>query len=184
MIEITFTPTRADLTAAHRLAVLNRFFRLAAWKSWLAAAIVGVVVGGGASYINAYKYEAFLNASLRGVPMGIAIYLALFAVIITLLYLCAPLLARWSLRTSKTLAEHYTIRVDEQGMHTQGQSNSGERKWSGLIGWSENAKVVLMYPSSAMFQFVPKRAFANSADIDQLRNWLIAAGVPRIAPFR
>jgi len=73
-----------------------------------------------------------------------------------------PRRARKLFAQQKNLQRPLRFGWDEQGLAWVNESGSGKTAWSDYLKWRENDRVFLLYLSDAMFQMLPKRAFADS----------------------
>ena len=144
----TWFVTRADLVAAQRLHLhwLWRQPRAFVTPLLLAACagLVVVITDPGATWgyiVKPMLGAVLLVAALRAVSYGLL-----------------PLGARNFRRLQPNLALPWRVELDAQGLRALTPQQDVRTAWGDYIAWAEDTRVVLVYRSDAVFQFLPMRA--------------------------
>ncbi|MFA6286892.1 MAG: YcxB family protein [Opitutaceae bacterium] len=91
------------------------------------------------------------------------VYFALFY------FVFIPFGSRRIFRQQKNLQDPATFAFTDQGMRVDSVRGHMELPWSDFHKWKANDKVLLLYHSSAIFNMIPRRAFATAADFAAFR---------------
>ncbi len=179
----TYTLTEDDTIAAYRLYFLAHTFsrkglwQIAGFLCWVAA------FGIGTGAFIAYRNQASTLEAI-GIMTGVLLScFLLFLVWMAFAYHRHRSAGREYLRLGGLNGVEIHWRSDEHGHEAHTKHIQTRLAWGDYHGWSEDAQVLLLYIAPAQFQIKPKRAIA-AADIDAMRNRLIAAGVGQLAPLR
>ena len=171
MPSLSYKPERRDVVAASRL---HHLATVAGWR--VAAALFG------------YGAFAFGVVRLEGGPTDVALLLATAAVAVILLALAVaqlvrPRLVGWrQFREQRILRDPHTLDWSEEGYAVRGPNVSSDLPWGHYLFWREDARVILLYQSRLLYQFVPKRVLPPGA-AEFIRGRLRSAGVPRARRF-
>ena len=76
----------------------------------------------------------------------------------------------------KGISEPATISWDAEYIEGKGEHGYGKRRWKDNIRLKENDEVFLLYVTDQLWEAVPKRCFANQAQIDEFRKYASVAG--------
>jgi hypothetical protein len=96
--------------------------------------------------------------------MGVAYYLLMRFVLV-------PLICRKRLRQNPFFFNNLTIEVDEGGIRYRSDKTQSAWQWADLVGYRENERLLLLYPSKSFAHVLPKRVFAD-ADVLRLKQWV------------
>lgn len=165
-VAVTFTPTVDDLVAAyqrHHWALFRgRKTRVALAVSLSVVAIaLGVLIED-----DPVATAAILLASLIG---GLLLPS-------TMIRWRVPVVARRIYAQQRGLHDEIHVAADAAGIAARSARMEGQTPWSHYLRWREDRRVILLYQSDALFQFVPKRALSE-AQVATLRGFAAAAGV-------
>lgn len=69
----------------------------------------------------------------------------------------------------KSLHERFCYSWDDSGLHVVTTLGQARRPWSHFTDLDEDAHLILLYHSDAMFELIPKRWFAEAEFLDSLR---------------
>ena len=78
------------------------------------------------------------------------------------------------------------LEVTATQMNFQTPDSATQVAWSKFVLFRESRNLFILFWSPKVFQIVPKRAFANAADLEQFRAWASGIGqkdAPPIAPI-
>ena len=162
----------SDVVAAQALHV--RPSRLQ--QLWYVAllTLLGVLLGfvfarsaGGVSYL------VMLAAAGTAVGVGIVVIMALL-IAVRLLYL--PWMARRMYRQQKLLRDPADLEWDDRGITFRSAAAHSTIAWEDYVKWKENDRLLLVYLADRLFQIIPKRVFASSADEQDFRRHLPRIG--------
>jgi hypothetical protein len=76
----------------------------------------------------------------------------------------------------KGITEPATISWDSEWIEGRGERGHGKRKWKEYLRLKENDDVFLLYVTDQLWDAVPKRCFANQAQIEEFRRYASVAG--------
>ncbi len=108
---------------------------------------------------------------------------AVAVVLLTLRHVLQPRLAvRRRLKEERALQNGATLVWSDHGYAVRGETVSSDVPWNHFVRWRENSRVILLYHSHQVYQFVPKGVLPPGAG-DFIRDRLQAAGVPRVGLF-
>ncbi|WP_375462821.1 YcxB family protein [uncultured Methylobacterium sp.] len=96
-----------------------------------------------------------------------------------------PVVARRIYAQQRGLHDEIRVHADAFGIGVRSATVEGRTPWSHYLRWREDRRVILLYQSDALFQFIPKRVLSE-AEIATLRGLAAAAGLrpPCAAPGR
>jgi hypothetical protein len=138
-----FRPVPADLAAAQRAHLRWTYRRR---SGFIAIVVIAIVLGGG---IFAVDTEGgllqFLLPSLFFIGMAFLIRLGL--------YKAMPLLILRTFRQQKNLHHEWRVELSADGARASTPNQDS------FVAWSEDARVVLLYQSDRLFQFIQTPAF-------------------------
>jgi hypothetical protein len=111
---------------------------------------------------------------------GLALFLIAAAVFLLLLQLVIPSLvfARVYRRNSRMFGMR-TVTVSDTGIVSDHQLGHTESAWNTYEKFRETPRLFLLYQSADIIGIVPKRAFANPADLQQFRALIASKVRPR-----
>lgn len=122
---------------------------------------------------------------LRYIVINFFPVFAIFLLLVLPKYISNPI-AKWNMKkqfeSSPLLKESQTILFDEEGINGETYLSSGLTKWEAIIEAMETDKDFFFFLSNKMATFVPKRAFQNEFQMQQLRE-LAARRLGDIAKF-
>lgn len=168
----TWITTRADLVAAQRL-----FYR---WhwrrpRTLVGPLLIVLVVGAAAAAPG-------LDApTIAGLPLGFDAKAALGAAAFivggrALVYAGMPFLMRDFRRRQPDLAYPWRVELDRIGVRAVMPHRDVRIAWSDYVAYAQDAQVLLVYQSDAMFQLVPTHA-VDAAFLDAFRE--LRGNLPR-----
>ena len=169
-VQATFELTADDLVRAFRLHNRALLWR---WQTAATLALTLVIVGG----IVDLASDGDLAAVAVTVASG-----ALGAVVVSLAMLrfVVPARARRLHARSATVRAPLQLDADAEAMHVRASDGEARALWRDVPRWREDAHVLLLYQSPAIFHVVPKRVLAPGAS-DAMRAWH-AAGRAALRP--
>ena len=117
------------------------------------------------AYANPVTSTALLAVPLIGIPV---------LVIVARLcrYALVPLLARRTYRQTRSYQEEWSVKLTRSGTRAQATGTDHFVAWNHYVAWSETDRVVLLYHSDMMFQFLPRQAI--NEDMMQVPRTLVA----------
>ena len=71
-------------------------------------------------------------------------------------YALVPVLARRAFRQTRSYREEWTMELTASGSRARAAGLEHSVPWSHYVAWAETDRVILLYHSDALFQFVPK----------------------------
>ncbi|MGB7845924.1 MAG: YcxB family protein [Candidatus Acidiferrum sp.] len=77
-----------------------------------------------------------------------------------------------SIKTNQAYRDPIEYSFQPSGLEATGPSSFFHHDWCNFISVNEDSRMFIFYPSDAQFLVVPKRSFADSLQIDALRNLL------------
>ena len=143
-----FRITVADITAAWRANLRWRYMRLNAMTIPAALGLIAAVV---ASTVYPRAGAALLAAPLIGIP-------ALVVLGRLCRYALLPLLARRIYWQTRSYQEEWSVELTRSGNRARAAGIEHFVPWTNYVAWSETDRVILLYHSDMLFQFVPKPA--------------------------
>ena len=155
-----------DLVAAYQLhhRAKLRNWRTAVWGGLALLALVGLVIALGEGW------PAVAAVLVGGVVGG-------FSVPAMMLRWRVPAVARRVFRQQQQLNEKTDLAWNADGLRVRTPNLDGRTPWAHFRRWREDGRVVLLYHSDALFQFIPKRVL-NPEQLADLRAYAAAGGVP------
>ena len=72
-------------------------------------------------------------------------------------YAAMPLLGRRAMKTQPNLSHEWRVDLSEHGVRAVTPNQDSFVAWADYVAWGEDARVLLIYQSDRLFQFVPKR---------------------------
>ena len=137
------------------------------------AVVVPILLGLGAMVVEAYA-DPSASAALLAIP---AIGFPMLVIAARLRrYALIPLMARRTYRQTRSYHEEWSVELTRSGTRSRAAGTDHFVAWNHYVAWSETDKVVLLYHSDMMFQFVPRHAV--DADTMQVFHTL-AAGLKK-----
>ena len=148
-----FQPTAADVTAAQRKHMRWLARRGRTWAFLFGfVAIATVLVA--ATTPNGWN-PIVLTASAAG-GLGFMIAWSL------LTYAAMPLIGRRAMRTQPNLRHEWRVDLSERGIRAVTPNQDNFVAWADYVAWGEDARIVMVYQSDRLFQFIPKRGLEPS----------------------
>ncbi len=86
----------------------------------------------------------------------------------------------------KHKSEPVTVKIDEKGIWMASSTAESVLKWDYFSWFSQTQNLFLLFRGTSLSIILPKRAFANEADLEQFRAWASSIGqkdAPPIAPI-
>src|SRR4051794_29721246 len=143
-----------------------RLFYLLIWAGMMFFAILSYLR---ASDSSGWDGLPFLVISLAAVLCGVMIVASLFA-----FRFLERFRIKRQLNSSRVAEGSYSYIFDEQGFSIGGELSQSELKWAAVIKAVETEKDFYFYTSKKFAHFIPKRAFASTSDIDQVRKLTVS----------
>ena len=110
-----------------------------------------------------------LSSSSNTVPLAPITMAVPFLCCIVFFVVIPYFSARSSLKSSRILQGSVHYAFSEAGIDVTGQGVSGHNDWSNLYKVVETKRALLFYPSKGIFYVIPKRNFADVANLDSMR---------------
>lgn len=95
-------------------------------------------------------------------------------------FILLPYNTRRNFQQSKELLQPIEIEVAPEGLRYTTVISETNRPWSHFSNWKENKQLLVLYITDNSIIILPKRAFAHSAELDQIRAHLNS--IPRPTP--
>jgi YcxB-like protein len=188
---ITFRPTMEDVLAAQRThfvvlmtskRTLKRFFIVGLFLAALVIAIFFFALWEDASDFSVFSIQAAssMMSSMfwKGLAGAFVAWTALVIIVYTITWFLMPRRARHAFAQQKAFHAEYDLKWDAQTMELKTAKGSYNCPWSDFVRWAESKTTFLIYQSDTMFNFAPKRAFADG-QAEDFRAKLIAANLPK-----
>lgn len=172
----TWFVTRADLVAAQRLHLRRLWRRPRAFVAPLVFALCVGVAAAAADPTAARGQVGWVQFDRMQVGRAMLYALLLVAGLRAVSYGLLPLGARNFRRLQPNLALPWRVELDARGLRAITPQQDVRTAWGDYVAWSEDARVVLVYRSDAVFQFLPVRAL-DAAFLTTFRDRV--AGLPR-----
>jgi len=160
MIEIQGTITADEHLSAQLLHRARHRVRRWLWRvMWILVAVALVL------------YVLIVTVERGYAPMILLILLAPMVLLLER-YVAFPRRVARIYRQQVSLRAQLTMRIDENGLQTASPIGNASQPWSHFLKWAEGPAIFVVYQSEVLFQMIPKRLLASTADVDQVRNWL------------
>ena len=167
---VTFTATTDDLAAAYQ-----RYYRARTWaRSSLITLAVCLAILAGVLVVAMEGDLVWIACTLvaaAAAGLGLLLAIARWRV---------PVLARRIYRQQRALHAEVALTWTDEGLAVRSPTGESRMPWSHVVRWREDARVVLLYHSDALFNFVPTRVLGPDGRAD-LRARAARAGVPGLA---
>lgn len=172
MIEkLTFTPREDDLRAAYGLHLQK-----AGWTRVGYLIIFGLVVG-----IVLAALDGFEDVPQTvGIIVGMTLWAGIVALLIKILMPIwwVPRLSKKIYRQQKDLRLETTTWWDDEKLYSANEQGHAHLTFADMVKWREDEKIILLYRSDHLFNFLPAHIFKDKAHKDGLIRRLEDAGVP------
>ena len=144
----SFDVTPADVTAAQLLAARWLVLRP---RTFVVPAVLALAAG---AFIAATTPD--MGVRQVGVEVGIVfgVLLAVRALALAVL----PLMGGYLYRQQPNLRHRWRVELSEAGLRAVTPNQDAFVAWADYVGWSESRRVLLVYQSDRLFQFIPARA--------------------------
>jgi len=155
-----------DLVAAYQL---HHRVKLRSWRT---------AVGGGLALLALAGLLIALGEGWPAVAAGlVGGVVGGFAVPVMMLRWRVPAVARRIFQQQKQLNEETNLAWNADGLRVRTPNLDGRTPWAHFRRWREDGRVVLLYHSDALFQFIPKGVLSPEQLAD-LRACAAAGDVP------
>lgn len=146
-VHVAFTATAEDTAAAYRRQYLALFW---SWRSLVSILVSLILVA------------AFVSMMFPGDLFGLTLILSLallggILVPVAMIRWRVPAAARRIHAQQRDLQRVVTLTADAAGLHAETETGSSRTPWSDYLRWREDERVILLYRSDAIFQFIPTR---------------------------
>lgn len=172
MIEkLIFTPSEEDLRAAYALHMKQM-----GWKRLgyflLFGLFVGIVMAALGGFDN-------MNQAL-GLIVGMTIWAGIVALVMSILIPIwwVPRHSKKTYKQQKDLRLETTTWWDDEKLYSGNKQGHAHLTFADMVKWRANDKIILLYRSDQLFNFLPTRVFNDPAHKDGLIRRLQDAGVP------
>ena len=163
-----FTLTAADTTAAYRR---HSWSQVLSVRSLVGGLIALVVITG----------LAFVAIPLQDIDWIIAIVgaacVGAIALPAAMIWLRIPVMARRIHSQQASLHDAITVTWSDAGLASKNRTSNSLTPWANYRRWREDRRVILLYHSDQLFQFIPKRTLSE-AQIVALRTLAAQSHVP------
>lgn len=146
--------TEADVLAAYRLHRRTA----PAWR-WLFRILVLAI-----ALELVLGVWLYLNGGAWRLPL-IVVVLAVAVILLDRLVIF-PRRIRRIYREQRALQLPWTVAVTDRGMESRSELGEGTTPWDMVIGWTQDADMILLYQSRVLFHMIPKRVFESPAQLD------------------
>ena len=85
--------------------------------------------------------------------VGCLVYFAVY------FFVVIPRLATKQFKQNRFLAHAAEFRIDETGLHVRSDLGASDIPWDHLHKWKENKRLILLYPTDAMYDHFSRRLF-------------------------
>ncbi|MEP3224447.1 MAG: YcxB family protein [Parasphingorhabdus sp.] len=169
--KLTFTPNEDDLRAAYGLHLTQM-----GWKRLGYLLAFGFFIG---FAMAAYDGFENINAAI-GLIAGMTIWAGIVALVMRILLPIwwVPRLAKKIYKQQKDLRLETTSWWGDEKLHSTNAQGEAHLNFADMVKWRADDKVILLYRSDHMFNFLPARIFVDSSHRDGLIRRLQDAGVP------
>lgn len=151
-MKITFQPQPEDLVAISRLGLRPRPWLIIVGGSLLVLLLAVTVF---------WTYQWFSTGSIDSGflwALGAAAYFAL------IFFVLIPWRARKTYRQQKTLHTPVSVEFTEEAFVAEADNGHSRIAWSDFHKWKASDKVIALYHSDMICNFIPCRAFTDDAD--------------------
>ena len=171
MDKFVFTPTQQDLLNAYKLHYLA-----SAKKKIILIGGFGLLVGIALAAVDGFQS-----------PEKTFVYIVTMVLWAGIVGLIASFLIRiWWIphHTRKTFKQHRELLLetetwwDDQKLYSSNAQSQATLIFSDLVKWSASDKVILLYRTDHLFNFLPARVFRGQGEIAALKRRLENANVP------
>ncbi|WP_108809894.1 YcxB family protein [Sphingorhabdus sp. Alg231-15] len=169
--KIIFTPTEDDLRAAYGLHLKQM-----GWKRFAYLLLFGLAIG-----IAMAAYDGFDDMTKAiGLVAGMTLWAGIVALVMSVLVPTwwVPRLSKKIYNQQKDLRLETTSWWDDEKLHSSNEQGHAHLTFADMIKWRADDKIVLLYRSDHLFNFLPARIFKDDAHKNGLIRRLQDAGVP------
>ncbi len=169
--KIIFTPTEEDLRAAYGLHLKQMGGKRLGYLL-----LFGLSIG-----LAMAAYDGFENLpTALGLIVGMTIWAGIVALAITILIPIwwVPRLSRKIYKQQKDLRLETTSWWDDDKLYSGNEQGHANLTFADMVKWRADDKIVLLYRSDHMFNFLPARIFKDEVHRNGLIRRLQDAGVP------
>ncbi len=176
MTPIPFTLTEADVVAGNRLAI-HRSSRKAAPKLvfWLLALTIGVTLFAYVMRPQPLDRVAQLFGQILAIYVGVAIVVG-----IIVLYWMPKQRARANMAQMRTLSRAQSVAWTNDTISFTADYGHATIPLADLRQWAADPEIIILYPADHLFYMIPRCAFEQQADWDNLMSVFEQSTVPRI----
>lgn len=171
----TTTLSYEEYLAANRLMVRRRWYRRGILRFVLILWAAYAVLGAGVVIIDDGSFDGAMILDVLAVSFGISVAIAALVSLINLWKLPRSARKMWAQQHIEGLPTVHDY--DETGIRIANDRGSSNFTWTMLSGWIEDENLLMMFRTAMMFHAIPK-AQVSKAELDRLRQLLIASGVP------
>lgn len=172
MIEkLIFTPSEEDLRAAYGLHI-NQMTGKRFGYFVLFGAFVGIAIAATDGFDNMPRVIGLI----AGMTLWAGVVAGLFTLLMPIWWV--PRLSKKIYKQQKDLRLETTSWWDDHKLHSSNEQGHANLNFSDMVKWRADEKVVLLYRSDQMFNFLPARIFKDEAHRGGLIRRLQDAGVP------
>lgn len=169
--KLIFTPSEEDLRAAYGLHMKQLGFKRIGYFL-----LFGLAIG-----IALAAFDGFDHVpQALGLIAGMTLWAGLLALIMTILFPIwwVPRLARKIYKQQKDLRLETTTWWDDEKLYSGNAQGHAHLNFADMAKWRTDDKIILLYRSDQLFNFLPVRIFKDPAHKDGLIRRLRDAGVP------
>ena len=171
MIKLVFTPTEDDLRAAYRLHMHR-----SGWKRFGYFVLFGAAIGVAIAAVDGFPNVTTVIGVVLGMTIWAAVVALLFQFAVPKFWI--PRLARKIFLQQKDLQLENETWWDDNQLHSRNAQAHAYLNFSDIVKWRRDDKILLLYRSDHLFNFLPMRVFSDRSLPDALIRRLQDAGVP------
>lgn len=169
--KLIFTPREEDLRAAYGLHV-----KQAGWKRVGYLIIFGIIVGIALAALEGFDDNTKTIGMIAGMALWAGIVALLIKILIPIWWI--PRLAKKIYTQQKDLRLETTTWWDDEKLYSGNEQGHSNLTFADMVKWRADDKVILLYRSDHLFNFLPAHVFHDTAHRDGLIRRLEDAGVP------
>lgn len=169
--KLVFTPREEDLRAAYRLHMKQM-----GWKRLGYFLLFGLAMGIVLAALDGFDDR---NQAI-GLIVGMTVWAGFVAMVIMLLIPIwwVPRHSKKTYQQQKDLRLETTTWWDDEKLYSGNEQGHAHLTFADMVKWRADEKIVLLYRSDQLFNFLPVRIFKDQAHKNGLIRRLQDAGVP------